>query len=940
MNSTIRAAAAAAVCACVLSLVACSNGGGDGGGGGGDKTVSISQQPVSTTVADGVVAQFTVAAQHATGTRWQRSDDGGTTWNDIPGATLSTLAIFANYATRDAQYRAVVSGQGGEATSAVVKLDVTAVAPQVQFGPQSQSIQVGGSVTFNVAFTGTQPVVQWQSSRDGATWADVAGATTASLTVVPPDSDASGTQYRAVGTNAAGTVESAAAILTVSPSSFSPTFVSWPASVTVPAGGTARFDARTMYEANGEAIQWQVSADHGATWTNLPGTQFSQLAIVGVTAADDGKQFRRIASNAHDHVTSGVATLTVATTAARLDLLAGQIGGGGNVNATGADARLGGSTTWPSTDAQGNVYLGSFSVLRKVDPAGTVTSVVGDSLNSVGGVFTDAASGSGGSVDMGLVTGTARAPDGTTYSADAVFNTIRKTLRDGSTSVFAGTLDQAGGSADGTGAAAKFLHPQGLALDLSGNLFVADSDNHTIRKITPGGVVTTLAGKAGVAGSGGTTTDDALFRRPLAVAVDGLGSVYVTDTGNATVRVITPIGNVNTLAGSPGVQAFDDGAGAAARFAFPSGIAVDSGGVVYVGDVGRVRTITNGHVATLAGATGSATANVLGYVNGLALDPNGGVVAFDGFALWRVSAGGAVTPLAGANSHAGAANGAGSTASFSNPHGIAVDRAGNLYVGDLGGRSVRMVTPGGVVTTLINGIDFPESLVVDAAGNLVVGANCAIWRVAPVTGLSLVAGNPGECGAVDGDAASTRLGTVSAIAVDASGNILAADGTGLHKITPAGDSTLLMRSRGFSTVGPAGTGNVSSIEGLVFDPAGNLLAAAPGGVYRIAPDGSVSGLAGGGGLLGHFDGQGHAAAFDFLDGIALDAAGNVYVAEQSTVRRIAPDGTVTTVLGTSNANGVVLGPNPLVNHVSGIAVLDAHHLAVLSENAVLVYTLP
>jgi len=940
MNSTIRAAAAAVACACALSLTACSGGGG--GGGGGDMTVAISQQPVSATVADGAAAQFTVAAVHATGLRWQRSDDGGTTWGDIPGATQVTLQFFANYATRDAQYRAVVSGSGGEVASAAVKVNVTPVAPQVQAAPRSQSTQAGIPATFNVTFTGTQPGVTWQSSRDGTTWSDVAGATTASLTVTPPDSTASGTQYRAVATNGAGTVTSPVATLTVMPNSLSPVFVTWPSNVTVPAGGTARFDARTFAQAQGETIQWQVSADHGATWTDLPGPQFSRLTLAGVTAADDGKQFRRVASNAHDRVISGVATLTVATTAARLDLLAGQLGGLGYVDATGADARLGGGLAWPSIDSHRNVYVGSYSLLRKVDAAGAVTTVVGDNANGLGGAFIDVAAGRGSAVDMGQVSGTALAPDGTLYSADAVFNTIRKTLPDGSSSVFVGTPDQAGGSADGTGAAAKFLHPQGIALDLSGNLFVADSDNHTIRKITPGGVVTTLAGKAGVAGSGGTTTDDALFRRPLGVAVDGLGSVYVTDSGNATVRVITPIGNVNTLAGSPGLEGNDDGIGAAGRFTFPVGIAVDNGGTVFVGDMSRVRTITNGRVQTLAGATGSATAGVLGYALGLALDPAGGVVVTDGFALWRVSASGAVSALAGTGSHAGAADGTAGAAQFGAPRGVAKDSDGNLYVGDTGKNAVRKVTPAGVVTTLATGLSYPDALAFDAAGNLFVGGNCAIWRVAPGGGVTVAAGQPGTCGAVDGDAASTRLATIYALAVDASGNIFASDASGLHKITPAGASTMVLASNGTNVDGPAGTARVSTIEALAFDAAGNLLAAQPGAVRRIAPDGSVSTLAGVANLMGGIDGQGAAARLDWLNGMALDAAGNVYVSDVqlSTVRRIAPDGTVTTVLGTSNANGVVLGTSPLVNQPGGVAVLDAHHLAVLSENAVLVYTLP
>lgn len=254
---------------------------------------------------------------------------------------------------------------------------------------------------------------------------------------------------------------------------------------------------------------------------------------------------------------------------------------------------------------------------------------------------------------------------------------------------------------------------------------------------------------------------------------------------------------------------------------------------------------------------------------------------------------------------------------------------------------MRKVTPAGDVTTLATGLGFTGVLALDTAGNLLVGSECAIRRVMrDGSGYALVAGLPGTCGAVDGDAASTRFQSIFALAVDASGNILASDSRGLHRITPAGDATLLMLYDGNSRPGPAGVGHVSNVQAMAFDPAGNLLMATPGAVYALAPDGSVSTLAGGHGQIGHIDGLGDAAALSSLYGMALDAAGNVYVAEGSTVRRIAPDHTVTTVLGTSSAFGVVLGTSPLLNQVSGIAVLDAHHLAVLSENAVLVYTLP
>ena len=161
------------------------------------------------------------------------------------------------------------------------------------------------------------------------------------------------------------------------------------------------------------------------------------------------------------------------------------------------------------------------------------------------------------------------------------------------------------GSADGTGSAARFNGPTGVAVDSSGNVYVADTENHTIRKVTPGGVVTTLAGTAGVFGSADGTGSAAKFNHPFRVAVDSSGNVYVADTDNHTIRKVTPGGVVTTLAGSAGVKGSADGS--VARFKDPSGVAVDSRGNVYVGDTSNltIRKVTPGGMANpLAGTAG------------------------------------------------------------------------------------------------------------------------------------------------------------------------------------------------------------------------------------------------------------------------------------------------------------------------------------------------
>ena len=148
----------------------------------------------------------------------------------------------------------------------------------------------------------------------------------------------------------------------------------------------------------------------------------------------------------------------------------------------------------------------------------------------------------------------------------------------------------ASGSADGTGSAARFNKPGGVAVDSSGNVYVADRNNHTIRKVTPGGLVTTLAGSAGVGGSADGIGSAAEFYYPSGVAVDSSGNVYVADANNYTIRKVTPSGVVTTLAGSAGLNGSANGTGSAARFSYPNGVAVDSSGNVYVADAGTARS--------------------------------------------------------------------------------------------------------------------------------------------------------------------------------------------------------------------------------------------------------------------------------------------------------------------------------------------------------------
>ncbi len=263
------------------------------------------------------------------------------------------------------------------------------------------------------------------------------------------------------------------------------------------------------------------------------------------------------------------------------------------------------------------------------------------------------------------------------------------------------------GSTDGTGADARFNYPEEVAVDGDGNVYVAGGGDHTIRKITPAGVVTTLAGVAESSGSTDGTGTDARFNFPYGVAVDRDGNVYVADRDNHTVRKVTPAGVVTTLAGTAGSSGSDDGTGADARFNYPRGVAVHRDGNVYVADRDNhtIRKITPaGVVTTLAGAAGSygstdgtGTAARFSGPHGVAVDGDGNVYVADAYnhTVRKVTPAGVVTTLAGTAGSSGLADGTGPLARFNSPAAVAVDGDGNVYVTDRNNHAIRTVTPAG-----------------------------------------------------------------------------------------------------------------------------------------------------------------------------------------------------------------------------------------------------
>ncbi len=284
------------------------------------------------------------------------------------------------------------------------------------------------------------------------------------------------------------------------------------------------------------------------------------------------------------------------------------------------------------------------------------------------------------------------------------------------------------GTNDGTGSAARFGTiaggPAGVALDGAGNLYVTDFESQTIRRVTSTGVVTTLAGRPGVAGTNDGTNMGARFDSPQGVAVDGNGNVYVADTTNYTIRKVALAGTnwvVTTLAGRGGSRGANDGTNGVARFYNPTGVAVDASGDLYVTDSYNytIRKVTpegtNWVVTTLAGLAGAPGTNDgtntgarFNEPAGVAVDSATNLYVADefNFTIRKLTASGTnwvVKTIAGLAENLGTNDGTNSVARFNYPFGVAVDTNGNVYVADQSNFTIRKATPSGtnwVVTTV------------------------------------------------------------------------------------------------------------------------------------------------------------------------------------------------------------------------------------------------
>ncbi len=620
-------------------------------------------------------------------------------------------------------------------------------------------------------------------------------------------------------------------------------------------------------------------------------------------------------------------------------------------------------------DSAGNMYITDQAnfLIRQISTAGMVSTFAG--------------SGAVGSTDGPAASATFVGPSGIAfdnagnlYVADKPGATIRKITPLGIVSTFAGSGSSS--YANGTGTAASFNFPSNLTFDAAGTLYVCDQFNNKIRKITQAGVVSDFAGN-GTQGA----TDGALatssFNRPFDICIDRAGNMFVADEFSHNIRKIDPAGVVTTNAGN-GIAGAVAGVGAGASFNYPTGVAADGLGNVYVSE-------TLGHKIRKVIATGYTIDKPL--PTGLTFDVTTGIITGTPTAIWALTtytvtaynADGSssttvdievvlppapnisyqtpqkylvnttIPPLAPANTGGpvpatiygltttfagtgarGSTNGAALSATFNSPTRLTKDASDNFYVADRDNNQIRKISSAGIVTTFATGFNLPNGVIINTDGNLYVANTTAnlINKVTPSGVVTVFAGSGSQTFA-NGTGTAASFYYPYGISCDLSGNLYVADSFNnrIRKITSAAVVTTYAGNGSATWAdGPAANASFNIPNCTSVDISGTLYVSDPSNyrIRKITTAGQVSTFAGTG-IAGSTNGTAASATFGATGGVAVDGIGNIYVADlgNSLIRKIDPAGIVTTLAGSGvvgAVNGV--GKAASFNHPNDVQVYN------------------
>ena len=665
----------------------------------------IIQQPAAQTVQIGSTATFSVVAPGAATYQWQRN---GSNIASAVAPTYTTRALSAQ--NNGDRYGVTVSGGGVTISSSTAPLRVTGLS------------LIAGVV--------------------GRGWGAVDGPPGQTRFWAPYTLSADAAGYLYMGDwNTVRRLAPTGAVTTLAGESRT-------CSEVPGTGTTARFcfPLATLPIGNGDILMGDWS---GLLW---------QITPAGTATMVTGAQFGCVSG-----LTGNASTFYVA------DMCLGNVLWRVQNGVTSAFATLSSMPGQVSQDGAGNLYVAEGTFIEKVSPTGVVTLLAG-------GPSPGHADGQGIAASFGCSAmqpsdeyltayngafGITTLTDGTSYVTDPCNHTVRKVSPTGVVTTFAGTAGQIG-SADALGANARFWTPLGVAHDRQGNIYVSDEYNPNVRKITPAARVSTFSGAPVFWGTTDGPGPSARFNGVGGgVALDAAGTLYVSDTGNHTIRRVSPTKIVSTWAGSAGLTGVADGVGGTARFNYPAGIALDVAGTLFVADHYNhtIRSITSaGMVSTLSGTAGTpGTADgpvrqaQFAFPRAMAADSSGALYVSDVNGLRKIS-NGLVTTLER------------STPSFDygSVEGIAVDSAGLIYLTHVGYHSIYTMTQAGVRTLLAGG----------GCGGY--GPNCF--------------------GRIDGPGNAARFMRLRALAIGNDGMVYVSDAYAgrVARVTPSGDVTTVV----------------------------------------------------------------------------------------------------------------------------------------------------